>query len=820
MNTFYQELRHALRGLMKQPALTLIAVLSLAFGIGANTAIFSVVNAVLLNPLPGMKEPHQLVRVIGGDPSDKNNQYPLAPADFLDVKQNGGGVFEAIAAFTWGIYNLTSHGEPESVIGWRIQSDYFKIAGIQPQHGRLFTPEEHEPGAEAVALLGHKLWQRRFGGDPKIVGEQIRINGEGYKVVGVMPPGCTYPFTQSELWTPLALSEAEWTSRTKRFLLATARLKPGLKAAQAQTLLRPIGEQWRQEFKATHRNWQPLLFPVIEDAIKDVRPALLTVFFAVGFVLLIACANVSNLLLARGVARRSDTAIRSALGAGRLRLIRLFLIESALLSLIGGLSSLPLAYLTVKFLLGFFPRVTTAVLIPRVDRVPFDLRVFGFACLISVLCGLLFGLIPALWESKANLLDTLKVGLGGKGVGGGLGFKSWFRASALIVIFEAALAFLLLSGSGVMIKSFKRLTGIDPGFDFERVLTARVSLLENKRYESEEPRRLLAKGIISGLEQVPGVEGVGLCTLLPATGGGSYRQITFVGKQMEVDIRPRVYMNAVNPGYFKALGARLLKGRVFTEKDDQYSPPVIIINRRLALKYYPNEDPLGKYIETTQGSSLKELGPREIVGVVDDLKNDGLDVEAHPEIYAPYFQEPLNRFSIILRAKSDPIRYEQVLRRIVSNQDKEMPISTVVTFAQLVSESLAPRRIATVMLGIYSAMAFALAAIGIYGVLTHATARRTHEMGVRLALGAQPRDLLRMVIRQGMVLVLIGLGLGMGMAFALTRLIASQLYQVSPTDPASFAFAAVLLAAVALTACLFPALRATRVDPIKALRQE
>ncbi|HKQ80474.1 MAG TPA: ABC transporter permease, partial [Blastocatellia bacterium] len=585
---------------MKQPGVTLIAVLSLALGIGANTAIFSVVNTVLLNPLPGMKEPHRLAELIGGDPSDINNQYLLAPADFLDIKQQSGGVVESIAAFTWSAYTLTSHGEPESVTGWRIQADYFNVVGIQPQYGRLFTPEEHEPGGEFVALIGHKLWQRRFAGDPKIIGEQIRINGDSYKVIGVMPPGCTYPRSQSDLWTPLALSPAEWAGRTRRNLIAATRLKPGVTAAQAQTLLRSVGERWRQEFKATHRNWHALVFPMIEDAIKDVRPALLTVFFAVSFVLLIACANVSNLLLARGVARRSETAIRSALGAGRLRLIRTFLTESTLLSLVGGILSLPLAYGAVKFLLGLFPKVRVSYL-PPVERIPFDLRVFGFTFLISVSCGLLFGLIPALRASKPDLLDTLKEGRGGKGVGGGRGFTNWFRAGNLIVVFEVALALLLLSGAGVMIKSFMRLTGIDPGFNFERLLTARISLLGNKRYESEEPRRILAEGIISGLKSIPGVEGVGLCTKLPATGGGNYRQVTFVGKQMEVDIRPRVYLIAVTPEYFKTLGARLRTGRVFTENDNQHSPPVIIINRSLALKYYPQEDPLGKYIKPTQG---------------------------------------------------------------------------------------------------------------------------------------------------------------------------------------------------------------------------
>jgi len=819
MNAFYQDIRYGLRGLMKQPALGLIAILSLAFGIGANTAIFSVVNTVLLNPLPGVKEPSRLVRVIAGDPSNENNQFLIGPADFIDIKQQSGGSFESIAATVWATYNLTGQEGAESVIGWQVQAEYFRILGIQPQLGRLFTPEEHEPGGKFVALLGYKLWQRRFGGDPEIVGKQIRINGESYKVIGVMPPHCAYP-NRSEIWTPLAFSPAEWTGRAFRGVFGFARLKPGVTAAQAQTLLRPVGERWQQEFTSTHKNWQPLVFSSIEDVIRLVRPALLTTFCAVGFVLLIACANVSSLLLARGVARQSETAIRSALGAGRWRLVRMFLTESVSLSLTGGLLSLPLAYGLLRFLVSLFPKVSMPIYLPRVERVQFDLRVFGFAFLVSILCGLLFGLIPALKASKADFLDALKEGRDGKNTAGGRGYRSWFRAGNLIVIFEVALALLLLTGAGVMIKSFKRLTSVDLGFNFERVLTARIALTGIKRYNSDDPRRSLARGIISGLGTIPGVEGVGLCVLLPASGGGNYRQITFVGKQTEGDVRPRVYLNAVDPEFFKTLGARLLKGRFFTESDNENSSPVIVISRSLALKYYPNEDPLGKYIETAKVGRPKELGPREIVGVVDDLKNDSLDKEAHPEIYSPYFQEPLGQILIVLRTKSDPMSYEQALRRIVSEQDKETPVSDVATFEQLVGESLAPRRIATVMLGIYSVMAFALAAIGIYGVLTHATSQRAHEMGIRLALGAQPKDLLRMVVRQGMILVLIGLGLGMVLAFALTRLIASQLYQVSPTDPASFALATLLLAVIALTACFFPALRATRVDPIKTLREK
>jgi putative ABC transport system permease protein len=815
MRALYRDWRCGLRGMMKQPALTLISVLSLALGIGANTAIFSVVNAVLLDPLPGMKEPHQLVELIGGDPIDENNQYPLAPADFLDIKQQSGGVFESIAAFYYSTYNLTGRGEPESVLGWQVQADYFRTIGIQPLLGRLFAPEEHEPGGKFVALLGYNLWRRRFGGDPKIVGEQIQINGESYRVVGVMPPGCTYPRSFSEIWTPLAYGQAEWTDRVKRGVIAAARLKPGITAAQAQTLLRPVGERWQREFKATHRNWQPIVRPSVEMAIKDLRPALLTVFFAVGFVLLIACANVSNLLLAQGVTRQSETAIRSALGANRWRLVRMFLTESVMLSLIGGLLSAPLAYGAAKFLLGFFPKLSIR---PPQERIPFDLRVFGFTFLVSVLCGVLFGLVPALRGAKANLSETLKEGWNGKSVGGARRFKGRFRGGNLIVIFEVALALLLLSGAGVMIRSFNRLIGVDPGFDIEGVLTARLAVTGNKRYATGEPRRSLARGIVSRLETIPGVEGVGLCTMFPATGGGSYAQVTLVGKQMEGDVRPRVYWIAVSPGYFKTLGARLLKGRFFTENDNENSHAVIIINRSLALKYYPNEDPLGKYIEPARGLLPKEWGPREIIGVVDDMKNDGLDKEAHPELYSPYFQDS-GRINIVLRTKSDPMSYEQALRRIVSGLDKEMPVFEVTTLGQLVGDRLAPRRMATVMLGIYSAMAFALAAIGIYGVLTHATSQRSHEMGIRLALGAQPKDLLGMVIGQGMIPVLIGLGLGMALAFALTRLIASQLYQVSPTDPASFALAALLLAVIALTACFFPALRATRVDPIKALRE-
>jgi putative ABC transport system permease protein len=631
----------------------------------------------------------------------------------------------------------------------------------------------------------------------------------------VMPPGCTYPRSFSEIWTPLAYSQAEWTARVKRGLIAAARLKPGVEAAQAQTLLRPVGERWQHEFKATHRNWQPLVHPSVEDAIKDLRPALLTVFFAVGFVLMIACANVSNLMLAQGVARQSETAIRSALGANRWRLIRMFLTESVMLSLVGGLLSLPLAYGAAKFLPGLFPKLSYR---PPQEGIPFDLWVFGFTFLVSVLCGILFGFVPALRGSRANLYEMLKEGRGGKRVGMGRGFKGRFRAGNLIVIFEVALALLLLTGAGVMIRSFNRLTGVDPGFDIEGVLTARLAVTGNKRYAELESRRSLARGIITGLGHVPGVEGIAVCTKFPAV-AGSYAQVSFVGKRTETDDRPRVYWVAISPGFFRAVGARLLNGRFFTESDNENSHPVIIINRSMALKYYPNEDPLGKFIEPARGLMTKEWGPREIVGVVDDIKNDGLDKEAHPEVYSPYFQDS-GRINIVLRTRADPINYEHMLRRVVSDQDKDMAVFEVLTLEQLVGDRLAPRRIATVMLGIYSAVAFTLAAIGIYGVLAHATSQRLREMGIRIALGAQPKDLLGMVIRQGMIPVLIGLGLGIILAFALTRLIASQLYQVSPTDPASFTLATLLLAVIALTACFFPALRATRVDPIKALREE
>ncbi len=819
MKAFYQDVRYGLRGLMKQPALSLIAILSLALGIGANTAIFSLVKTVLLNPLPGVKEPSRLVRVGMGDPSNESNRYPLAPADYLDIKQQSGGVFESISATNYVVYNLAGSEWTESALGFQVEAGFFGIFGFQPQVGRLFEAGEYEPAGKYVVLLGYKLWQRRFGGDPKIVGGQIRMNGESYKVIGVMPPDCKWPY-RSELWTPLVFSSAEWASRAYRGIYADARLKPGITAAQAQDLLKPVGERWQRELPASHRNWQPLVYLTPELYVKAVRPALLTVFFAVVFVLLIACANVSNLLLTVGVARQSETAIRSALGASRWRLVRMFLTESALLSVIGGILSLPLAYGAAGFLAGFYPKMARTIAVPQVDRFPFDWQVFGFAFLISVLCGLLFGLIPALRASKANLLETLKEGRCGKIAGGERGVKSRLSLGNLIVIFEVALALLLLVGAGVMIKSFKRLTGADPGFNFERLLTARVALTGIKRYDSDDQRRGLARGIISGLWSIPGVEGVGLCTFLPATGGWNYRQISFVGRPMKDDARPRVYLNAITPEYFKTLGARLLRGRFFSESDNENSQPVIIINRSLALKYYPNEEPLGKFIQTAPAGRPKELGPREIVGVVDDLKNDGLDKEAGPEIYSPYFQEPLGRYYIILRTKSDPPSYQQALRRAVSAQDKETPVSEVTSLEQLIGESLAPRRIATIMLAVYSAMAFILAAIGVYGVLTHATSRRTHEMGIRLALGAQPKDLLRMVIRHGMVLVLIGSIVGMALAFALTRLIASQLYQVSPTDPASFAMAAVLLAVVALAACFFPALRATKVDPVKAIREE
>ncbi|HZF37447.1 MAG TPA: ABC transporter permease [Blastocatellia bacterium] len=810
LEDLWQDLRYGARMLVKNPGFTLVAVITLALGIGANTAIFSVVNGVLLRPLP-YKDPQRLVMVFAPRRLD---QESLISSGGFTVLRGQNQVFEQVAAFLPMLdsSSITGDGDPEFLGGVTVSANLFTLLGVEAKYGRTFLPEEEKPGANRVVVLSHHLWQRRFGSDQKIVGRTISLNNEPYTVVGVMPPGFQFPLDRMltgwlpreiDIYIPLALTPEEINNQRK-VLPVIARLKSQVSIEQAQIEMTGVAARIKRQYPDTNIDESIRLAPYHQQMVGRVRLALLVLLGAVGFVLLIACANVANLLLARAAGRRKEIAVRVALGAGRWRVIRQLLTENVLLAMLSGLLALLLAFWGVGLLQTIIPEN-----LPRADEIGIDGGVFGFTLLISLGAGILFGLVPTFHASRVNLNDALKDG--GRSSGG----SGHNHLRNLLVVSEVALALALLIGAGLMLRSFIRLISVDPGLDPRNVLTVDIKLSRSKY--SRPQQAVFFQQLLERLRALPGIQAAGAVYPMPLSGMEEDVWFDIEGQPPPAPGEHRTAgPRGVSPGYFKAQGIQLLKGRVFTESDGGDTPPVVVINEALARRYWPNQDPVGRRVsfDSRNGQSVWS----EIVGVVKSVRHMALSEEPRSEIYIPFTQHPLAFMTLVARTDGAPLNFVATVRSQVQAVDKDQPISNVRTMEERLASTVSQRRFSLILLAIFAGLALSLAAIGIYGVMSYLVTQRRHEIGVRMALGAQTGDVLRLVIRQGMALALTGVLIGLIAAFGLTRLLKSLLFDLSATDPLTFFATALLLALAALLACYLPARRATKVDPVVALR--
>jgi putative ABC transport system permease protein len=816
MDTILHDVRYGARRLARSPGFTLIAVAALALGIGANTAIFSVTNAVLLQPLP-FREQARLVWVWERDLRTDRPRSSVSPVS-LTAFRDETGVFEGIGSSYDEMYNLTGAGEPETIIAYRFSHNFFAVLGTPPLLGRTFLPEEDQPGHDRVVVLSHKLWTRHFDADPGVVGRSITLDGNSYTVVGVMPPGFQHP-VMAELWTPIALTPEQAATPEPRFLRLVARLRPGVSLREAQTAVDRVSARLARERKDTHGQWGAVVSPIESRYTGDIKPALLALVGAVGFVLLIACANVANLLLARGASRRRELALRAALGASRLRVVRQLLVESTLLALAGGAAGTLFASWSLGFLLGLFPKAVANVAIPRLDQIHLDATVFGFTLLLSLATGILFGLVPALTVSRLELSEALQQGV--KGAGGPQGGR---RLRNALVVAEVALALVLVTGGALMIRSFLNLQSGELGFDTRNVLTARL-VLPSYKYGDAAKRQAFVDQVTARIRSLPGVEAVGTTPFLPLSGWSSGRSFLIQGEPAPGPGRePQAEIRIVNEDYFRALRIPLARGRVFAETDRIDSPKVVIVNETLARRFFPGQDPIGRRIRVQSfGPEVPADDPSqwlEVVGIARDVRHYGLARPPEPELYFPYRQGPMDLVCLAVRTTQDPEALGKSLREAVWAIDADQPVLGLMSLERLAAESVTLQRVSTHLIGFFAAVALLLAALGIYGVMAYAVTQRIPEIGVRVALGASARQVLGLVLREGMGLAALGAAVGLAASLALTRLLSSLLFGISATDPASFAGVLLLVATAAFLACFIPARRAMRVDPMVALRYE
>jgi putative ABC transport system permease protein len=806
MDSLIQDIRFGLRRLARRPALTSVVVIALALGIGANTAIFSVVNALLLNPLP-YPEPDRLAMVWMNNTRMKIDQDIHSFPNFRDYKEQNQS-FERLAVYSPRSANLTGDGEPVRVVGVAATSELLPMLGVQPHLGRTFTAEEDQQGAGGVVLLGYGLWRGRFGADPEILGKSVALNGTPRTVIGVMPAGFNFPTKETEYWIPLAAPQELAEARSAFWLYMAGRLKPGVSVERAQADMSAIAGRLAAQFPEALEGYGANVVGLHDQMVGKIRPALLVLTGAVAFVLLIACANVANLLLVSAAAREREIAIRTALGAGRWRLVRQLLTESVVLFLAGGMAGVLVAYWGLGVLLALSPPD-----LPRLDDVKIDARVLAFTLCVSFVTGVLAGLVPALQSSVRELSDSLKEG----GRGATFGRVSG-RLRDLLVVSEVALALVLLVGAGLMIASFVELKRVDLGFDPDRLLTMQLQL-PGAKYPEPPQVAAFSDDLLGRAASAPGARSVGAITdlFLSTTPNSTIFSIEGRPDPLPTE-RVEVPVDSISPNFFEVVRTPLLRGRSFTDADRDGTTPVVIINETMAKRFWPGEDPVGKRMRYGIGDS--DIPWMTIVGVVGDMRRTGFDESVRCETFLPLAQNPARRLTIVARAEGEPASLAGVLRDQVRAVDPDQPVFAVKTVDELLGDMASQRRLTMLLFGVFAGLALLLAAVGIYGVMSYAVTQRTHEIGVRMALGAQVGDVLRLVVGKGMALALAGIAAGLAAAFALSRVMASLLYGVSATDPLTFGGVALLLGLVALLASYLPARRAARVDAMIALRYE
>jgi putative ABC transport system permease protein len=803
MGSLAHDLRYGIRTLWKNPGFSFVAMLALALGIGANTAIFSVVNALLLRPLP-YAQPDQIVMVWETNTRGAR-QNVISPADYLDWKAQNH-VFESMSPVLPQLDILTGAGEPDEIPGFAVAASFFPLLGVAPELGRNFTSEEDKPGGPRVVVISHLLWSTRFGSNPDIIGQSIALDSDKYTIIGILPARFRWLNRASDFWVPLQLNTSRnYRVGSGRYMQAVARLRPGTSMQRAQSEMSAIAKRLEQEHPEFNTGWGVNLVKVRDQIAGDIRAPLLVLLCSVGVVLLIACANVANLLLARAAARQREIAIRTSLGASRMRVVRQLLTESVLLAVAAGLVGLLLAFWGIDLLVALSPRNLRLR-----DQISPDYLVMAFTAALSLATGVIFGLVPALAASRTDLNNSLKQG---SRTNSGLGSH---RVRGVLVVAEMGLSLVLLVGAGLLIRSFGRLESVNPGFSAEQVLTARVSLPGSK-YRDPAQKIAFFEQALAKIRSIPGVQSAGANAFLPLTG-------LIAGTRFTMDDRPAppkgqepvTNVSVVDPEYFTAMQVPLRQGRPFSAHDNASAPRVYIVSESFARNNWPDGSALGQHIRVAMGDKV----PGEIVGVVGDVHHEGLDKNARQTVYYAHPQLPYGVMTFVIRTTLQPASLANTVVGVVHSIDPEQPVGEIQPMDNVLAESIARSRFTMLLLAVFAGIAITLAAVGIYGVISYSVTQRTQEIGLRMALGAERRDVLRLVLSQGLHLIAAGLLLGLAGSFLVTRLISSLLFDVSPTDPATFAGVALLLAMVALVATLIPALRATRVDPMVALRYE
>jgi len=808
MTTLFKDIRSSVRSLLKHPGFTAVVVATLALGIAANTTIFSTVDALLLHPFSFPNQERLLV-LWEQNPAVGTVRGSVAPGNFTDWREQNK-TCEQLVAIDQLSFDLSDGAHPERFPGYGVTQGFFDALGVKAAQGRTFLPEENESGREQVVVLKNSFWQERFDGDPKIVGKTITLNRKPFTVVGVMPPDFNYPYNGGVMWTPLIFDRDEQHDRQSHYLRIIGLLKPGVTIGQARAELHAVAKRAQEQFPETNSGRDVGVVTLTDDAVRGARTGVPILMGAVVFVLLIACANVANLLLVRAVARQRETAVRLALGASRARLIRQALTESAILGILGGTIGLFISVWAIEALARGIPE-DFSKFIPGWNRLGINLNVLFFTFAVSMLAGMVAGLAPMWHSTRTNLNEALKAG--GRGDSGRGGHS---RIRSTLVVAEVALSLVLLVGAGLMVRSFIAMQRADLGIKPENVLAMQISLPRDS-YDDKDKRRNFYQQLLGRVETMPGVMRAGMINIVPFSSSYTSRNFQIVGQAPAAKgEEPYVEIRATTPGYFDAIGTSLRGGRLFTAQDDANAGRVILVNEEFSRKFLPGRQAIGQRLELD--GDPKEI--HEIIGVVADVKNDDLDEAPDPAAYLPYSQNPYLTMNLIIRGTQDPTRMVSGIRNEVNALDPALPVSNIKTISQMIYERVSPKRLMTYILAVFALCALLLASVGIYGVMSYAVSQRTQEIGIRMALGARTADVLKLVVSNGMKLTLIGVVIGLAGAFALTRFLENLLFHVTPTDRVTFIAVATSLIVVALLASYVPARRATKVDPLVALRDE